>query len=428
MHNIPVGDSKPALPCTLAKWSTCHKETIPCSDSACQKAKMRDVLAPSILFPQNGFVLSFQLGVSVSGPFSRPRLSNESCLLEIFICTTSPIFHRYVKRETVSGTDVMLKESKSYIAQSHQARDDWRTVWGQGPVARTLIVFVSMFSCYSVVQSVIYFFSGMMQLSGLQWPLELVAWHFCHLFPVPFLLSTTSQKCLQDPFPSYGSNYIPAWSFAGAFPLLLYAKTVKIESKEVHTMGHLKGNGQSQGDSNCCKRGESWECKSHKDWHYSRDASREMRKQGNSNCNTGLRWEAEHTGLLPWCCWAGLGLAELGQALKQRSRGARVFLTRGSVRLGSKRAEEGELGKIRESQPVQWGGALWTVINKLGKTAPSTVQSMRYWKMGKHGQGYNHRIQLNCPLSVFFLFSLHRKVISKFWNQHLFGEKKIPLA
>lgn len=119
-----MGHLKPAFPCTLAKQSTCHKETIPCSDSTCQKAKMRDFFPPPSLFLQNIFVPSFQLEVSLSSPFSRPHLSNESCLFEIFICTTSPIFHSYVKRLTVSGTDVVFKESKSYIAQCHQARDD----------------------------------------------------------------------------------------------------------------------------------------------------------------------------------------------------------------------------------------------------------------------------------------------------------------
>lgn len=45
-------------------------------------------------------------------------------------------------------------------------------------------------------------------------------------------------------------------------------------------------------------------------------------------------------------------------------------------------------------------------INNLGTTAPSTLQSTNYWKMGKHGQkSYNHRMQLNCLLSVFFLFN-----------------------
>lgn len=43
---FPMADSKPALLCTLAKQSTCNKEIIPCSDTTCQKAKMRDVFPP----------------------------------------------------------------------------------------------------------------------------------------------------------------------------------------------------------------------------------------------------------------------------------------------------------------------------------------------------------------------------------------------
>lgn len=75
-----MGDSKAALSCTLAKQATCYRETMPCSDSACQKAKIKDALPPPRLFLQNVFVPSFRLGVGVSGRFSRPHLSNESCL------------------------------------------------------------------------------------------------------------------------------------------------------------------------------------------------------------------------------------------------------------------------------------------------------------------------------------------------------------
>lgn len=81
---FPMGDSKAALPCTLAKQATCYGETIPCSDSTCQKAKMKDAFPPPQLFLQNIFVPSFRLGVTVSGHFSRPHLSNESCLWNIY--------------------------------------------------------------------------------------------------------------------------------------------------------------------------------------------------------------------------------------------------------------------------------------------------------------------------------------------------------
>lgn len=192
---------------------------------------MRDVFPPPRLFPQNIFVPSFWLGVSVSGPFSRPYLSNESHLFEIFIHSTSPIFHSYLKRKTVSGTDVVFKESKSHIAQCHQARDDWRTVWGQGPVARTFILFVSMFSCYSLVQSVIYFFLGW--CSYLWAPVISWACGLTFLSPLSCLFSSQHhvQECLQDPWSlisfslhTYGSEYSPAGSFAAAFPLLRLTK------------------------------------------------------------------------------------------------------------------------------------------------------------------------------------------------------------
>lgn len=45
-------------------------------------------------------------------------------------------------------------------------------------------------------------------------------------------------------------------------------------------------------------------------------------------------------------------------------------------------------------------------VNNLGATAPSMLQSTNYWKVGKHGQkSCNHRMELNCLLSVFFLFN-----------------------
>lgn len=48
---FPMDDSKPALLCTLAKQvDTCHKETVLCSDSTCQKPKMKHVFPPLVCF------------------------------------------------------------------------------------------------------------------------------------------------------------------------------------------------------------------------------------------------------------------------------------------------------------------------------------------------------------------------------------------
>ena len=123
-----------------------------------------------------------------------------------------------------------------------------------------------------------------------------------------------------------------------------------------------------------------------------------MGKQGNSNCSTGLHRGAEHTGLLLRCCCARLSWGRLcssaaqgqGSDPRQRDRAAREP-KRGNWERQGKASVRGE------GEPCR------TAMNKLGATAPSTLQSMNYWKMGKHGRSCNDRMQLNCPLSVFFL-------------------------
>lgn len=187
-----MGDSKLALPCTLAKQCIRRKETIPCGDSACQKVKMRDVFPPPFCF-RKMYLSHLSVWESVSLVPSQDPTCEISPVSEIFIRTTSRIFYSDVKRQTVSGKDVVFKESKSYIAQCHQARDNWRIVWGQGPVARALILFVSMFSYCDLVQSVIYLFSGMMQLSAISWACGLT-------FLSPLSCSFPSQHCIQECF------------------------------------------------------------------------------------------------------------------------------------------------------------------------------------------------------------------------------------
>lgn len=88
-------------------------------------------------------------------------------------------------------------------------------------------------------------------------------------FLSPFSCSFSSQQpiqeCLQDLWSLISSSPPSFHTYMEAllqhFPHYAYWKGVEIKSRnrKKSIMEHLKGNGQSQGDSKCCRRDGSWE-------------------------------------------------------------------------------------------------------------------------------------------------------------------------